>query len=475
VLLEHDFRLLPKMVQCYIYSTTIESSVRRSKGSTSGTLYLCSDLVYFIISYIYSYIRILCRGPIGILVYRKLRSFLITKYPSTSRCWTHTHYTTQTLHKMAHPCLSPQSNRRVSFGGIRSPAIRVTPAKRGLAPAVDDLSPADQGKQRSIFSLSSPVATRARDEPNNIEAIRHENGDRCSRLGSMSSRRPGAEASRRKWSLDDFEMGKPLGRGKFGHVYMAKEKESGVIIALKVLSKAPMIVESAEHHLRREVEIQLRLSHPNILRLHGYFHNPRSAFLVLELATNGEVFCQLRKNGGLDEKTSAGYMRSLISAVAYLHASFVIHRDIKPENCLLDGAGEVKLADFGGAVHAPPPYDVRTTMCGTPEYLAPEVLSNAGYGAAVDAWALGVLCFELLNGRTPFAIDHPGETRGADGHQELIYDRIAAFDDTTLAFRSHVSRDATDLTRCLLARDPARRAAPADALRHPWLAACGGG
>lgn len=126
-------------------------------------------------------------------------------------------------------------------------------------------------------------------------------------------------------------MGKPLGRGKFGNVYMAREKRTGSVVALKVLSKPSMLTEGAQNALRREVMIQSRLRHPSILRMVGWFHNPRSAFLVLEHAPNGEVFRQLKARGKLDETTAASYMKQLAAAVRYIHACHVIHRDIKPE------------------------------------------------------------------------------------------------------------------------------------------------
>jgi serine/threonine protein kinase len=135
--------------------------------------------------------------------------------------------------------------------------------------------------------------------------------------------------------------------------------------------------------------------------LYGYFHNPKSVFLVLEYATKGEVFRELR-SGALKDHTVQAYIRSLISAISFIHQRHVIHRDIKPENLLLNAKGELKLADFGGSVHAPPPFHHRKTICGTPEYLAPEVVCGRPYTSSVDIWALGVLCYELLAGEFYF-------------------------------------------------------------------------
>jgi serine/threonine protein kinase len=188
------------------------------------------------------------------------------------------------------------------------------------------------------------------------------------------------------------------------------------------------------HALRREVEIQSRLKHPNIVGLHGYFQDAKQVYLILEYLPGGELYKMIRKQGGhVDEATCMKYMRDIASAVAFMHARHVVHRDIKPENVLIGADGSLRLADFGWAAHCPPGHETRYTMCGTPEYLSPEMLrggndsslsssssssssssaatsGTAGDGdmkggahtLSVDLWALGVLMFELVAGRTPF-------------------------------------------------------------------------
>jgi serine/threonine protein kinase len=315
-----------------------------------------------------------------------------------------------------------------------------------------------------------------------------------------------AEAAlRRPWVLEDFEMGKPLGRGKFGNVYMAREKRTGSVVALKVLSKPSMVTEGAQDALRREVMIQSRLRHRSILRMVGWFHNPKSAFLVLEHAPNGEVFRRLKAKGRLDEATAANYMKQLVEAVAYMHACHVIHRDIKPENLLLGADGSVKVADFGAAIHAPPPHHRRTTLCGTPEYLAPELareLAGQGrpnYDHLVDVWALGVLCYELLTGKTPFARggsstqqqqqQHQGggggggkkdggagmggggvESMSASEATQRLYAQITAFEPPVrFSPRHDVSAAARELTAGLMMKE-ARDRTPLDQVaNHAWL------
>lgn len=199
-----------------------------------------------------------------------------------------------------------------------------------------------------------------------------------------------------------FEIGKPLGKGKFGRVYLAKEKKSSFICALKVLHKAEIQQGKVEKQVRREIEIQSHLAHPNILRLLGHFHDATRIFLILEFAGQGELYKHLRREQRFSETKSAHYIAQMASALKYLHKKNIIHRDIKPENILVGVFGEIKISDFGWSVHAPT--NRRTTLCGTLDYLPPEMLSSAdnAYSANVDLWSLGVLMYELLVGEAPF-------------------------------------------------------------------------
>lgn len=177
--------------------------------------------------------------------------------------------------------------------------------------------------------------------------------------------------------MTDFDIGRPLGKGKFGNVYLAREKSSKYIVALKVLFKSQLQKYGVEHQLRREIEIQSHLRHPNILRLYGYFYDNKRVFLILEYAAKGELYKELRKDGKFPESRASQvslfkekgsskinvhivfsyclkkYIHQLAKALYYLHRRHVIHRDIKPENLLLGINGELKIADFGWSVHAP--------------------------------------------------------------------------------------------------------------------------
>nr|XP_060628057.1 aurora kinase A [Anolis sagrei ordinatus]XP_060628058.1 aurora kinase A [Anolis sagrei ordinatus]XP_060628059.1 aurora kinase A [Anolis sagrei ordinatus] len=262
------------------------------------------------------------------------------------------------------------------------------------------------------------------------------------------------EARKRQWSMDDFEIGRPLGKGKFGNVYLAREKESKFILALKVLFKSQLEKAGVEHQIRREVEIQSHLRHPNIIRLYGYFHDATRVYLILEHAPRGEVYKELQKLSKFDEQRTATYMTELADALLYCHSKSVIHRDIKPENLLLGSNGELKIADFGWSVHAPD--SRRSTLCGTLDYLPPEMIEGKRHDEKVDLWSLGVLCYEFLVGKPPFE---------AKTYQET-YRAISKVD---YKFPPFVTEGARDLISKLLKHNPNHRLPLEEVLKHPWV------
>ncbi|OHF02593.1 hypothetical protein CORC01_01989 [Colletotrichum orchidophilum] len=257
--------------------------------------------------------------------------------------------------------------------------------------------------------------------------------------------------------LGMFEIGRPLGKGKFGRVYLARERTSGFICALKVLHKNELQQGRVEKQVRREIEIQSNLRHPNILQLYGHFHDSKRVFLILEFAGKGELYKHLRKESRFPEWKSAQYIAQMASALRYLHRKHVIHRDIKPENILMGIHGEIKISDFGWSVHAP--NNRRNTMCGTLDYLPPEMIkpgsSDNYYNEKVDLWSLGVLTYEFLVGEAPFE-DTPVMTQR----------RIARADMTVPSF---VSPEAKDLIKKLLVLDPEKRIPLEQVQTHPWI------
>lgn len=208
----------------------------------------------------------------------------------------------------------------------------------------------------------------------------------------------------KKFHLGMFEIGKPLGKGKFGRVYLAKERSTGFVCALKVLHKSELQQGKVEKQVRREIEIHSNLRHPNILRFYGHFHDSKRVFLILEYAGKGELYKHLRKEQRFPEWKAAQYIAQMAAALKHLHKKHVMHRDIKPENILMGIHGEIKISDFGWSVHAP--NNRRNTMCGTLDYLPPEMIKPGSqenfYNEKVDLWSLGVLTYEFLVGEAPF-------------------------------------------------------------------------
>ncbi|KAL3269940.1 hypothetical protein HHI36_008996 [Cryptolaemus montrouzieri] len=262
--------------------------------------------------------------------------------------------------------------------------------------------------------------------------------------------------TKHKWTLSDFDIGKPLGKGKFGNVYLAREKRSKFVVALKVLFKSAINNFNNEHQVRREIEIQTHLRHPNILRMYAYFHDESRVYLVLEYAPKGALYKALQSspNKYFDEPTSAKYIAQVADALKYCHAHKVIHRDIKPENLLLGANGEIKIADFGWSVHAPS--SRRETLCGTLDYLSPEMVVGKPHNEKVDLWSLGVLCYEFLVGKPPF------ESASFDGTYRAI-------SEVKYSFPSHVSERAKDLIKKLLVFNPDSRLSLEGILKHPWI------
>src|SRR3990167_6911954 len=266
---------------------------------------------------------------------------------------------------------------------------------------------------------------------------------------------PTRNPTSRQFTLNDFEIGKKLGCGKFGRVYLAREKSSEFIVALKLIYKKEIVECEVEKQVRREIEIQSQLLHQNILRLYGYFYDDSRIFLILEYAARGELFDTLSDAGSFSEARAARYLRQMASAVNYCHKKNVLHRDIKPENILIGHTGELKLADFGWSVHA---RSRRKTVCGTTDYMPPEVCKRQAYDKAFDAWTLGVLLFEFLTGTTPFVASTSERTREKIVNNPLIFPKHPTISD-----------DAKDLISRLLVKNADNRMTVKEIPNHPFI------
>lgn len=214
------------------------------------------------------------------------------------------------------------------------------------------------------------------------------------------------ECLEKEGSKSDFfrEGDRPIGKGGFGEVWKVIHKATNKLYCIKVIAKRSIVEQKMVEQMNREIEIMYKLNHPHIVKLVSHFEDDDSFYLIMNYASKGQLYTHLKKAGRFDQKTAAQYLRETIYALQFLH-SFdppIIHRDIKPENILLDENNRVKLADFGWSNYQTIDKE-RKTYCGTPEYLAPEMLYKKGHDKSVDIWSVGVLMFELLCGSSPFA------------------------------------------------------------------------
>lgn len=202
-----------------------------------------------------------------------------------------------------------------------------------------------------------------------------------------------------------YEVGRTVGEGTFAKVKFAINTETGDCVALKVLAKDTVLRNRMVEQIKREVSIMKMIRHPNVVRLHEVLASQTKIYIFLEFVSGGELFDKIVHQGRLNEEKSRRYFQQLIDAVDYCHSMGISHRDLKPENLLLDAKGNLKISDFGLSAL---PHQVREdgllhTTCGTPNYVAPEVLNNKGYdGAVADIWSCGVILFVLMAGYLPF-------------------------------------------------------------------------
>jgi len=230
---------------------------------------------------------------------------------------------------------------------------------------------------------------------------------------------------------------------------------------VKIIDKIKIGKEKKEM-LDREVDILRRLQHPHIISVVEIFETDKFLYLVMELASGGELFDEIVKVGKYSEKDAARFVRQITDAVAYLHRKGIVHRDLKPENLLLsikEGVPTLKLADFGLS-KVMEATAVLETQCGTPGYVAPEVLKGEGYDEKVDVWSLGVILYILLCGFPPFYADN----------NTKLFQKIMAGDFQFLQpYWDPISDSAKELIKKMIVVDPAKRLSAEDVMKHPWI------
>ncbi|CRK95499.1 CLUMA_CG008968, isoform A [Clunio marinus] len=199
--------------------------------------------------------------------------------------------------------------------------------------------------------------------------------------------------------LLNFKVLKTIGTGTFGRVVISRVGRSDKHYAIKILSIVDVIKKKQTEHVKSEKNILLQITHPFIVNMKYFSRDQRNLYMVFDFIGGGELFSYLRKVKHFESDTANFYTREILLALEYLHSLNIIYRDLKPENLLLDGDGHLKITDFGFSKKLK---DRTWTLCGTPEYLAPEIIQHRGHNKAVDFWALGILIYEMLVGRPPF-------------------------------------------------------------------------
>lgn len=238
----------------------------------------------------------------------------------------------------------------------------------------------------------------------------------------------------KSWKLSDFTVVGTLGRGSFGHVQLVKD-QSGKTYALKSVNKAQVVRLQQIEHIMNEKRVMAMLEHPFLVTFYGSFKDKNNLYFLLEPVLGGELFSVLRAKTFFDEATAKFFAGCVVLAFEYMHSENIIYRDLKPENLLLDADGYLKITDFGFAKFIK---DSQTwTLCGTPDYLAPEVVSGQGHSFGVDWWTLGILIYEMLASYPPFYDEDPMKTYAKIMHGQLV-------------FPMHFTKNSVDLIRRLL-------------------------
>ncbi|KAK1431489.1 hypothetical protein QVD17_07948 [Tagetes erecta] len=287
-------------------------------------------------------------------------------------------------------------------------------------------------------------------------------------------------SSKDRTSIDDFEIIKPISRGAFGRVFLAKKRTTGDLFAIKVLKKADMIRKNAVESILAERDILISVRNPFVVRFFYSFTCRENLYLVMEYLNGGDLYSLLRNLGCLDEDVARVYIAEVVLALEYLHSLRVVHRDLKPDNLLIAHDGHIKLTDFGlskvGLINSTVTDDLsgpavsgtsllgehesqpsvsesqqerrkNRSAVGTPDYLAPEILLGTGHGMSADWWSVGVILFELIVGIPPFNAEHP----------QMIFDNILNRDIPWPMIPEEMSPEAADLIDQLLTEDPNQR------------------
>ena len=258
-------------------------------------------------------------------------------------------------------------------------------------------------------------------------------------------------------SISDFTIIREIGSGSFGRVLLVKHNKTKIEYAIKLIDKKNKQNINGKPYFRREIEIMYKIHHSNVVRLFCHFEDEEFCYFVMEYVNNGNLYSKITNSKSLTHKEIASIVKDVISAVYYLHNMDppIIHRDIKPENVLIGEKGEAKLTDFGWSNYVEEKCE-RNTFCGTPIYLAPEIIKNKGHDERVDIWCIGILLFELVTKRTPFS--------GKD--KSHLMNNIT---DLKISWPSNMPLDAKDLISKILKEEPNQRPSLSAILHHSFF------
>uniref|UniRef100_A0A3Q2XGR4 Calcium/calmodulin-dependent protein kinase IGa n=1 Tax=Hippocampus comes TaxID=109280 RepID=A0A3Q2XGR4_HIPCM len=256
---------------------------------------------------------------------------------------------------------------------------------------------------------------------------------------------------------DVFDFKGKMGSGSFSEVFMVREKKTGKLFALKCLKKKHL----THSNLENEINVLKRIKHDNVIGLEDFYESRTHYYLVMQLVSGGELFDRILDRGVFTEKDASLVIKQVLEAVDYLHENSIVHRDLKPENLLYYSADEnakIMVSDFG--LSKTLEHGVMSTACGTPGYVAPEVLAQKPYSKAVDCWSIGVITYILLCGYPPFFEEN--ETRLFSKIMRAEYAFHSPFWD-------EISESAKDFIRNMMEKNPMKRFTTEQALRHPWI------